>query len=185
MNFAPQTPCHLIRMDSPMSDYFTDPSNSPDLFNRDSPSSTQQGILRRLRSLSDWILRQDLTLHTATKAHLALDELEGVLVAPDPQSRQPADVDESDLFSPEEEVEAPDFGIAIRRGEEKPSTLYHQAREQDDTASRREDMGACDRKLLEQSQEILSRVSAATQKLQMRYQEVKVCQCFLLIVKDI
>ena len=177
MDTAPQTPHHLMRMDSPMSDYFTDPSNSPDLF-RDSPSSTQQDILRRLHSLSDWVLRQDLASHTATKAHLTLDELEGVLIAPNPQSRQPADIDESDLFSPEEEVEAHDFGLNVECNGEEPNNPLYQAHRQDDVAIRHEGTTSSNKKLLEESQKVLSRISAATQKLQMRYQEMRVCQYF-------
>ena len=150
MTATPQTPHRQMRMDSPMSDYFTDPSNSPDILIR-SPSSIQQEILRRLQSLGDWVLRQELSSHTATKAHVVLDELQGVLVAPDPQSRQPADIEESDLFSPEDE-----------------------ASQQDDIINRCEATEFHNKRLLEESQEVLMRVSAATQKLQMRYQEVKV-----------
>lgn len=175
MEFAPQTPRHLIRMDSPMSDYFTDPSNSPDLFTV-SPSSAQQEILRRLRALSNWVLRQDLPSHAAIKAHHAIDELEGILVAPETQSRQPADIDESDLFSPEEELEAHDFGTAVERDRERPDNLICEGCRQAGVAGGLESINACDKKLLDESREVLSRVSAATQKLQLRYQEVKVRQ---------
>ena len=185
MDTAPQTPRHLMRMDSPMSDYFTDPSNSPDLL-RDSPSSAQQEILRRLHSLSDWVLRQDLTLHTATKAHLALDELESVLIAPDPQSRQPADIDESDLFSPfEEEEEEHLVSLNLKCCGEKPSKPFDQVYRQDNVINHHEGISAHDKKLLEQSHIVLSRVSTATQKLQKRYQEVRVCQCFQFCLKNV
>ena len=156
-----------------MSDYFTDPSNSPDILIR-SPSSTQQEILRRLQSLGDWVLRQELSSHTATKAHVVLDELQGVLIAPDPQSRQPADIEESDLFSPEDEIEADDLVSDLVRTKESSNISVFQASQQDDITNRYDGTDFRNKRLLEESQEVLMRVSAATQKLQMRYQEVKV-----------
>ena len=173
MNVAPQTPHRQTRMDSPMSDYFTDPSNSPDLLT-ESPTLIQQEILRRLQSLGDWVLRQELSSHTAAKAHTVLDELQGVLIAPDTQSRQPADIDDSDLFSPEDELEADDSIFDIARSKEKSSTSLLRASQEDDIANRNDGISFHNKKLLEESQELLMRVSAATQKLQMRYQEVKV-----------
>lgn len=181
MNIAPQTPHRQMRMDSPMSDYFTDPSNSPDLLtNR--PTSSQQELLRRLQSLGDWVLRQELSSYTAAKAHIVLDELQDVLVAPDPQSRQPADIDESDLFSPEDEIEADDSIFDVTHTKEMSNTSLFQAGQQDHVANQYIGTSCRNKKLLEESQEVLMRVSAATQKLQMRYQEVKVGSLFSLLI---
>lgn len=156
-----------------MSDYFTDPSNSPDLLTN-SPTSSQQEILRRFQSLGDWVLRQELSSYTAAKAHIVLDELQGVLVAPDPQSRQPADIDESDLFSPEDEVEVDDYSFDVTHTKVMSNTSLSKAGQQDGIANQHVGINCRNKKLLEESGEVLMRVSAATQKLQMRYQELKV-----------
>ena len=173
MSITLQTTHHPARMDSPMSDYFTDLSDSPDTLTI--PSPTQKKLLQRLDSLKDWVLRQEPSQDTTAKAYTTISDLEALFVAPDTQSRQPADVLETDLFSPEEETSIEgecDFlaaGASVKSHDSISKSDHPDSDLVPITSG-----NSLYSKSLQEGQEVLRRVTEANSQLQRRLEEIKV-----------
>lgn len=83
-----------ILFDSPFSDYYTDTSLSPDL----SPSLAQKALLTRLAAIGQQILRKDPSAQKFRWINERLDGVEEVFAAPESQTRQPPELEDSGLF---------------------------------------------------------------------------------------
>jgi len=83
-----------ILFDSPFSDYYTDTSLSPD----PSPSPAQKALLTRLAAIGQQILRKDPSAQKFRWINERLDGVEEVFAAPESQTRQPPELEDSGLF---------------------------------------------------------------------------------------
>ena len=90
-----------ILFDSPFSDYYTDTSLSPD----PSPSPAQKTLLTRLAAIGQQILRKDPSAQKFRWINERLDGVEEVFAAPESQTRQPPELEDSGLFMDGDEVE--------------------------------------------------------------------------------
>lgn len=89
-SFAPRR----ILFDSPFSDYFTDTSLSPDPL----PSPSQKALLSRLTAIGQRIARKEPSSQKFGWINDRLDGVEAAFAAPDTQSRQPPEMEDSGLF---------------------------------------------------------------------------------------
>ena len=95
------SPRRHILFDSPFSDYYTDTSLSPD----PSPSPAQKALLTRLAAIGQQILRKDPSAQKFRWINERLDGVEEVFAAPESQTRQPPELEDSGLFMDGDEVE--------------------------------------------------------------------------------
>ncbi|KAF2400249.1 hypothetical protein EJ06DRAFT_423059 [Trichodelitschia bisporula] len=137
---------------SPFSDYHSDIDNlSPTAVNADTNLTTlQRTLLIRLNEIGKQILRRDPSdLKTQASLSAELEALEHTLGAPDSQSRQPADIDDSGLFI-DDDVEDEKLRL---RGSGDFSDIW----------SLKSSDGP----------ELVSRISSIAQGLRQRYEEIK------------
>lgn len=152
-----------ITFDSPFSDYFTDTSTSPEPSSAPgNASTTQKSLLSRLRDVGRQILHKDPDAHIVTLLLENLDAVDAALTAPEPQSRQPAELVDSGLFMEEELEELAPLDEELKR-EFAPFL-------QKDTLRN------------------LISVAHSAEELRKRFEEVKVCariQTYRVLIKNL
>lgn len=162
--------------DSPFSDYYTESDFAPSPEAALSPA--QKSLLYRLNQINEHIKGfepSDALLHTLNGR---VGELEGALAAPESQTRQPAELEDSGLFLEEEddvfghdtENDAVD-DIAITDGSEifeaaEIAQIAHN--EVAEAQAKAEDIWRN-----QETQELIDRVTKASNELRLRYQEIK------------
>jgi len=142
------------------SNYFSDDESSPSSTTVPKLSPSQSNLLGRLNAIGRQILRKDPGEHERSILSAELDALEQTLNAPEPQSREPPDIDDSGLFvddGPEDETEikteteeSSDLEASVAVAQEQ---LMEQARKRD---------------------ELVIRVERLNRELRKRYEEIKV-----------
>ncbi|KAF2498054.1 hypothetical protein BU16DRAFT_580587 [Lophium mytilinum] len=111
--YSPQTPPFSAQsfgrslFDSPFSDYGTEPSHSPDV----SLSPAQKLILNRLTLIGHQILRKDISKERMRLLSERLDAVDGVVHAPETQSR--SELEDSALFIDSDDDEAMDIASGL------------------------------------------------------------------------
>jgi len=138
------------------SNYFSDDETSPSSSSVLTPSPSQSKLLGRLNAIGRQILRKDPGEHERSILSAELDALEHTLNAPESQSREPPDIDDSGLFvddGPDDDTETEESNDLETSATAARQQLMEQARKRD---------------------ELVSRVNRLNQELQKRYEEIKV-----------
>jgi hypothetical protein len=139
------------------SDYFSGDEYSPTpakatLNGQAQVTPSQQRLLHRLNEIGNQILRSNLDGQTPGIVDSELDALEQTLNAPESQSRAPAELEDSGLFIDDEAEDERRENLEYER---LAAQAKHDAQ-------------------LEEGREVVARVSEVTERLQKRYDEVKV-----------
>ncbi|KAF1991462.1 hypothetical protein K402DRAFT_368059 [Aulographum hederae CBS 113979] len=162
---TPERPLDHRPVDSPFSDYYTEPAFSPDPFTSSGP--LQKNLIHRLSTIAGQIVRNQPDEQFAAFLNAKLDNLESILAAPDSQSRKP-EIDDSGLFLGDDETGE---GLGIETTIENDVDDHH-GREYghsdvSDTTDSSHDISA------QEMQAMVERVAAVSQQLRLRYEEVK------------
>lgn len=139
------------------SNYFSDDENSPQSSGILKPSPSQSKLLGRLNAIGRQILRKNPSEHERTVLSAELDALEQTLNAPEPQSREPPDINDSGLFVDDEPVE--------------------EAQEKDKRSGLEASVAAAQQQVKDKAQmrdELVARVDRLNREFQKRFEEIKV-----------
>ena len=157
----PSTPfrqrTHRVLEPSPsFSVYFSDDdTTSPQASASMEPSPMQRKLLGRLQDIGQQILRKNLSIYEHGVLGAELDALEQTLRAPESQSREPADVEDSGLFMDDDDDDS----------EHEQDGKEHGLKDQAEVLLARE---------REDHDELQTRFDQIVQELQNRYEDVQV-----------
>lgn len=138
------------------SNYYSDDETSPQSSGILKPSPSQSKLLGRLNAIGRQILRKNPSDHERTVLSAELDALEQTLNAPEPQTREPPDINDSGLFIDDEPEEARETD---KRGDLEASVAAAQKRLKKEAQKR---------------DELVARVNKLNREFQKRYEEMKV-----------
>ena len=152
---------------SPFSDYYTESSPSADC----ASTLVQVQLLRRLDSFKDQIAILEPSARNAQLLNAQLDTVEAALNAPETQSREATDLEDSGLFLSDDESDEDKQSFVVRRPFSTQLRAQAHDRQPWDSV-----VSSPASKTFEEAQfaELVSRVQQSRFELEKRFQEVKV-----------